>query len=82
MDVLVSACSGGDRVCLPTLSPEYLTPPPSPVHAGLLQGAPPVQLLVVSSEDLYGMGRGALALGGGGAGALTLSLSHLITQSR
>lgn len=27
VDVPVTGCSGGDRVCLPTLSPEYLAPP-------------------------------------------------------
>lgn len=32
------------------------SPTPSPVHAGLLQGAPPIQLLVIGSEDLQGKG--------------------------
>lgn len=30
-----------------------LAPNLSPVHAGLLQGTPPVQLLVIGSEDLH-----------------------------
>lgn len=43
---------------LPTPPPwgTWPSPTPSPVHAGLLQGAPSVQLLVIGSEDLQGQG--------------------------
>lgn len=66
--------------CLPAPPPKHLAQPhPSPIHAGLLQGAPPIQLLVVSSEDLHRKG-GSCCVSPGRA--LTLSLSHLISQIR